>query len=46
MNIKWPPEETVEYKAEKLTRESGIVISALEGGNPKKARDNRDDEGR
>lgn len=46
MNIKWPPEETVEYKAERLTRENGIVTSALPGGNPKKARDSRNDEGR
>ncbi len=42
MNIKWPPEETVKYKAEKLTKENGIAISALPGGNPKKARESSD----
>ena len=45
MNIKWPPEETVKYKAEDPTIENGIAIKALPGGNPKKKKD-RSDEGR
>ena len=42
MNIKWPPEETIKYEAEDPTKENGIVISALPGGNPKKARKSSD----
>ena len=49
MNIKWPPEETVKYKAENPNRENGLVINAEPGGNPNKARraeDRQSGEGR
>lgn len=47
MNINWPPEETITYEAKNPTRENGIEIKALPGGNPKKAKKvRRTDEGR
>lgn len=43
MTIKWPPEKTYTFKAEKLVKENSIVISAKDGGNPNRAR--REDRG-
>lgn len=47
MNINWPPEETITYDAKNPTKDKGIEIKALPGGNPKKAKTvRRTDEGR
>lgn len=44
MNIKWPPEETMNYEAKNPTKENGITISAIPGGNPKKVNKSKDEE--
>lgn len=46
MTIKWPPEKASKYNAKDPNRENGVVISAQAGNNPKKARNEKGDEGR
>ncbi len=38
MDMKWPPDETIDLMAKDPTIENGITITALEGGNPNKKR--------
>lgn len=53
MTIKWPPKKAFEYDAKNPEydaknpeKENGIVISAQPGGNPKKRRAEKSEEGR
>lgn len=46
MTIKWPPKKAFEYDAKDPNRENGVVISAQNGGNPKRAINEKVDEGR
>lgn len=48
MNIKWPPEETIKYEAiDPRKDKEKVVITAVQGGNPKKRNTTRTtDEGR
>ena len=46
MTIKWPPKKAFEYDAKDPERENGIVISAQPGGNPKKRKTEKTEEGR
>lgn len=46
MTIEWPPKKAFEYNAKNPERENGIVISAQPGGNPKKRRTEKSEEGR